>query len=164
MRLRFFLDPENELPHIYSHGVDETEVQDVLRKPLEEIQGRGRSIIAIGQTRAGRYLRVIYSPDGDAEGIFVITAYDLATQTVASPSSPTTTAQTTMTKQKDPNRYPKGLNQRKVRALIDHYEAQTDAEAIAEAEAAYRKRTTALVEVPVKLLPAIRELIAKRAG
>ena len=69
-----------------------------------------------------------------------------------------------MKQSKDPNRYPRGLNRRKVQALIDHYENQTDPEAIAEAEAAYRKRTTAVVEVPVKLLPAIRELIARRPG
>lgn len=66
--------------------------------------------------------------------------------------------------EKDPNRYPKGLNRRKVQALIDHYENQTDGEAIPEAEAAYRRRTTALIEVPVKLLPAVRELIHRRAG
>ena len=69
-----------------------------------------------------------------------------------------------MSNTKDPNRYPKGLNRRKVQALIEHYERQTDEEAIAEAEAAYRKRKTALVEIPVKLLPAVRQLIAKRAG
>ena len=49
-------------------------------------------------------------------------------------------------------------------ALINYYEHQTDTEAIAEAEAAYRKRTTALLEIPVKLLPAVRQLIARRAG
>ena len=69
-----------------------------------------------------------------------------------------------MSKKKDPNRYPKGLNRRKVQALIDYYDNQSDDEAIAEAEAAYRKRKTALVEVPVKLLPAVRELIARQAG
>ena len=77
MHLRFYLDSETGLPDIYDHGVDETEVQDVLRKPLEDTRGRGKRTIAIGQTRAGRYLRVICSPDDDCEGIFVITAYDL---------------------------------------------------------------------------------------
>jgi hypothetical protein len=69
-----------------------------------------------------------------------------------------------MKSSKDPNRYPKGWNRRKVEALIDHYDHQTDAEAIAEAEAAYRKRSAAVIEVPVKLLPAVRKLIARRAG
>lgn len=61
---------------------------------------------------------------------------------------------------KDPNRYPKGWNRRKVEALISHYENQNADEAIAEAEAAYRKRKTTLIEVPVKLLPQVRRLLA----
>jgi hypothetical protein len=65
---------------------------------------------------------------------------------------------------KDPNRYPKGLDRKKVQALIDYYDHQSDTEAIAEAEAAYRKRTTALVEIPIKLLPAVRALLARRAS
>jgi hypothetical protein len=77
MEIRFYIDPDTGLPHIEAHGVDEAEAADVLRKPVEEIAGRGGSVVAIGQTRAGRWLRVIYSPDDDGEGIFVITAYDL---------------------------------------------------------------------------------------
>jgi hypothetical protein len=160
---RFYIDPDTGLPHIYGHNVDETEVEQVLRKPLEEIRGRGTSFVAIGQTRAGGYLRVIYSPDDDDEGIFVITAYDLPPRQLRSPTK-TVATEAIMTRAKDPNRYPKGLSRRKVAALIAHYEQQTDPEAIAEAEGAYRKRTTTLIEVPVKLLSAIRELIARRAG
>ncbi|MDH4327156.1 MAG: hypothetical protein OEV77_01405 [Nitrospira sp.] len=33
--------------------------------------------MAIGQTRAGRYLKLIYVPDPEPDGIFVITAYQL---------------------------------------------------------------------------------------
>jgi hypothetical protein len=33
--------------------------------------------VAIGQTRAGRALRVIYVPDPEPDSIFVITAYEL---------------------------------------------------------------------------------------
>jgi len=77
MTLRYYIDPDTDEPHIYSHGVDEAEVEDVLRKPLEDLRGRGTSMNAIGQTRSGRYLRVIYSPDEQGDGIFVITAYDL---------------------------------------------------------------------------------------
>ncbi|MFI5382084.1 MAG: hypothetical protein ACHRHE_22545 [Tepidisphaerales bacterium] len=65
-----------------------------------------------------------------------------------------------MKKNNHPNRYPRGLDRKKVQKLIDYYENQTDAEAIAEAEAAYRRRTTSWVQVPVKLLPAVRRLIA----
>jgi hypothetical protein len=69
-----------------------------------------------------------------------------------------------MMKKKDPNRYPKGLTRKKVLALIEHYDNQSDEEAIAEAEAAYRKRQSSLIEVPIKLLPEVRKLIARRAG
>jgi len=64
-------------------------------------------------------------------------------------------------KNNDANRYPKGLNRRKVEKIIEYYENQSDADAIAEAEAAYRKRKTTMIEVPVKLLPAVQRLIAK---
>ena len=33
--------------------------------------------MALGQTDAGRYLKVIYVPDPEPSSVFVITAYDL---------------------------------------------------------------------------------------
>jgi len=77
MNIRFYIDPETQLPHIYQHGVDESEVEDVLRKPGEDRQGWEGSRVAIGQTNNGRYLRVIYVPDPEPNSIFVITAYEL---------------------------------------------------------------------------------------
>ena len=77
MNLRFYIDPETRLPHIYKHGVDESEVEHVLRSPGEDRPGRESSRLAVGQTRAGRYLRVIYVPDPEPESVFVITAYEL---------------------------------------------------------------------------------------
>ena len=77
MNIRFFRDPETRLPHIYNHDVDENEVEDVLLNPGENRAGRGRSRVVIGQTQAGRYLRVIYVPDPYPDSIFVITAYEL---------------------------------------------------------------------------------------
>ena len=77
MNLRFHIDPETGLPHIYRHGVEEYEVEDVLDDPGEIRHSRGGSRIAHGQTRAGRYLRVIYSPASIYGSIFVITAYEL---------------------------------------------------------------------------------------
>jgi hypothetical protein len=61
---------------------------------------------------------------------------------------------------KDPNKYPDGWNARKVARVINHYDTQDEAAAIAEAEASYRRRKSAVVEVPVKLLPKVRRLIA----
>ena len=77
MNIRFFRDPETRLPHIYNHDVDENEVEDVLLNPGENRVGRGKSRVVVGQTQAGRYLRVIYVPDPYPDSIFVITAYEL---------------------------------------------------------------------------------------
>jgi len=33
--------------------------------------------LSIGQTQAGRYLRVVYVPDPEPNSVFAITAYDL---------------------------------------------------------------------------------------
>lgn len=78
MKLRFYVDPTTEHPHIYDHGVVETEVEEVLRRPGEDRSGREASRVAIGQTRSGRYLRVIYVPDPEPDSVFVITAYELS--------------------------------------------------------------------------------------
>jgi len=77
MNVRFYVDPETEAPHIYNHGIDEEEVIDALASPGEDRPGREGSRVAIGKTRAGRYLRVIYVPDPEPESVFVITAYEL---------------------------------------------------------------------------------------
>ena len=77
MNVRFYIDPETRLPHIYNHNVKENEVEDVLRKPGEDRPGKENSRIAIGQTKAGRYLRVIYVPDLEPDSVFVITGYEL---------------------------------------------------------------------------------------
>jgi len=77
MKIRFYIDPETRLPHIYNHKVEEEEVEDVLRKPGEDRPGKENSRIAIGQTKGGRYLRVIYVSDPEPDSLFVITAYEL---------------------------------------------------------------------------------------
>ena len=78
MKIRYYIDPETKEPHIYNHGVNEDEVEDVLRKSREDRPGREGSRVTIGQTQNGRYLRVIYVPDPVPYSIFVITAYDLS--------------------------------------------------------------------------------------
>ena len=77
MQIRYYIDPQTEDPHIYNHDVVETEVEDVLQRPGEDRPGQEGSRVAIGQTRAGRYLRVIYVPDPEPDSLFVITAYEL---------------------------------------------------------------------------------------
>jgi hypothetical protein len=77
VNIRFHIDPGTGLPHIYKHGVDESEVEDVLRSPGEDRPGREGSRVAIGRTQGGRYLRVIYVADPEPDSVFVITAYEL---------------------------------------------------------------------------------------
>ena len=77
MNIRFYVDPETELPHINNHDVEEDEVENVLLNSSEDRQGREGSRVAIGQTSAGRYLRVVYVPDPEPNSVFVITAYQL---------------------------------------------------------------------------------------
>lgn len=59
------------------------------------------------------------------------------------------------------SRLPKGWDEKKVRGVIAHYEKQTEDEALAEDEAAYEDKTQAIMEIPVQLVSAVRELIAK---
>lgn len=77
MKIRCYIDPVTDEPHIYNHDVDEYEVEDILRNSGEDRPGRDGSRIALGQTADGRYLRVIYVPDPELDGVFVVTAYEL---------------------------------------------------------------------------------------
>ena len=78
MEIRFYCDPETGLPHIYGHGVTEVEVEWILTHPAEDEACAGSSRQSLGKTVAGRYLRVVYVPDEDGDGVFVVTAYALA--------------------------------------------------------------------------------------
>jgi hypothetical protein len=75
--IRYYIDPETQRPHIYRHGVTELEVEEVLRRPMEDRPGREGSRIALGRTEAGRYLRVVYVADRMPDSLFVVTAYQL---------------------------------------------------------------------------------------
>jgi len=56
-------------------------------------------------------------------------------------------------------KYPRGWNEARVQRVLEYYESQTDEEAAAEIEAGLNSTT---MEVPRALVPAVRELIAKR--
>ena len=58
--------------------------------------------------------------------------------------------------------YPAGWDEDRVRRVLEHYETQSDEEAVAEDEAAYEATTHTSMEVPVDLVPEVRELIARR--
>lgn len=57
------------------------------------------------------------------------------------------------------NRFPEGWNEKRVEQVLTHYENQTDEEAVMEDEAAFNTPEWTDVRVPVKLMPAVRQLI-----
>jgi hypothetical protein len=65
-------------PRIHDHGVTEVEAEWVLAHPGEDEACSGGSRQALGKTMDGRYLRVVYVPDEEGDGVFVLTAYPLA--------------------------------------------------------------------------------------
>jgi len=156
MEIRFYLDPSTGQPHILNHGVEEDEVREVLEAPGEDRRGREGSRVAVGQTSGGRYLRVIYVPDPNRESAFAITAYELERQTSARlPQAHAPEADMRAT------RFPPGWDESRVRAVLSHYEDQTPEEAVAEDEAAFEDRDETVMTVPRRLVPAVRQLIAK---
>ena len=59
------------------------------------------------------------------------------------------------------NRFPPGWDEGRVRKVLQHYESQTEEEAIAEDEVAFEDSSQTFMEIPNKLVPAVRQLIAK---
>jgi len=57
--------------------------------------------------------------------------------------------------------FPPGWDEERVRRVLVHYEQQTEAEAVAEDEAAFEDQTQTIMEIPRELVPAVRELIAR---
>lgn len=76
MNIEFLYDIDTDGPHVHNHGVSEDEAIQVLENANLHLKGRRGATLAFGQTSAGRYLKVVYRKRSD--GIFVITAYDLA--------------------------------------------------------------------------------------
>jgi len=83
LKIRYYHDPDTGLPHISDHDVSPDEVEEVLERPGEDRPGREGSRVALGQTEAGRFLRVIYVPDPEPGSVFVITAYELTGKPLA---------------------------------------------------------------------------------
>ena len=57
--------------------------------------------------------------------------------------------------------FPPGWDEARVKRVLEHYEVQSDEEAVAEDEASFEATTHTAMEVPVDLVPTVRELIAK---
>jgi hypothetical protein len=59
-------------------------------------------------------------------------------------------------------KFPQGWDESRVRRVLDHYESQTDDQATTEDQEAFESTTHTAMEVPVELVPEVRQLIAKR--
>jgi hypothetical protein len=60
------------------------------------------------------------------------------------------------------SKFPEGWDDARVNRVIEHHESQTEEQAVAEDEAAAYQKGQTLMEVPSDLVPAVRDLIAKR--
>ena len=65
-----------------------------------------------------------------------------------------------MTKKND---YPLGWDEARVKRVLEHYESQSEEEALVEDEAAYEDTNQSFIEIPNELIPEVRELIAKKS-
>jgi hypothetical protein len=57
--------------------------------------------------------------------------------------------------------FPPGWDEARVRRVLEHYEHQSEEQAVAEDEAVAESETDTVMAVPKPLVPAVRELIAR---
>lgn len=62
------------------------------------------------------------------------------------------------------SKFPVGWDSKRVKKVLEHYEAQSEDEAVAEDEAAFEMDDQTVMDVPKELVPTVRELIAKHKG
>ena len=58
---------------------------------------------------------------------------------------------------------PDGMTEKDVLETIKYFENQTEDEAIAEAEAVFGPNATTFIEIPRRILPQVRAMIAREA-
>ena len=66
-------------------------------------------------------------------------------------------------KMKNVTRFPDGWNAERVQSLLQHYESQTEEEAVAEDEAVWDDTTQTVMEIPNALVPSVRALLSQHA-
>lgn len=59
------------------------------------------------------------------------------------------------------SQYPPGWDENRVKKVLEHYESQSEDEAVVEDEAAFEASDQTVMEIPTELVPQVRELIAK---
>ena len=65
---------------------------------------------------------------------------------------------------KSTTNFPRGWGEGRVQRLLQHYESQTEEEAVAEDEAAFEDTTQTVMEIPNELVPSVRALLSKHTG
>lgn len=59
------------------------------------------------------------------------------------------------------SKFPPGWDEDRVERVLKHYESQSEAEAVAEDEAAFDSSVETVMSIPNELVPKVRELIAR---
>lgn len=58
-------------------------------------------------------------------------------------------------------KFPPGWSQERVESVLQHYEQQTEEQAVTEDEEFFKLPEQTVMEIPISLVAAVRELIAK---
>lgn len=59
------------------------------------------------------------------------------------------------------NKYPRGWDEDRIKKVVNHYESQSEDDAVSEDEAAYEHNGQTIMEIPSELVPQVRDLISK---
>ncbi len=59
-------------------------------------------------------------------------------------------------------RLPPGWDKARIERVLAHYERQTDDQAVIEDEQAFTEPEHTVMEIPIDLVPKVRELLARR--
>lgn len=65
---------------------------------------------------------------------------------------------------KELREFPPGWDEERVRRVLEHYEGQSAAEAMAEDDAAFADRGQTVMVIPNELVAAVRTLLAEYGG
>jgi hypothetical protein len=57
--------------------------------------------------------------------------------------------------------FPTGWDETRVKRVLTHYETQSEDDAVAEDEKVFKGKARTIIEVPIELMPVIREIIAQ---
>ena len=61
-------------------------------------------------------------------------------------------------------KFPRDWKENRVKKVIDHYDSQSEEDAVLEDEAAYEHDGQTIMEIPSELVPEVRDLIARNAS